>query len=320
MRAWQVSAWGEPEAMTLAETAMPRFDAGEVLLRNRAAGINFFDLLQVRGGYQIKPPFPFTPGAEVCGIVEALGEGVTDFALGDRVVAFTMTGGFGEFAVASASRVFRVPPEWSDAEAAAFPVVYHTGWYVLERRARLQPGETLLVNAGASGVGMAAIQIGKAMGARVLATAGSGEKLAFARACGADEVIDYTAPDWPERVKALTGGRGADVIYEPVGGEAFDLATKCIAPEGRVLVVGFASGKIPTIAANRVLIKNFSVVGAVWGAYALNNFAYLAETHEQLLALGVKPRVTREYALEELPAALRDVDQRRVVGKVVVRI
>jgi len=319
MKAWQVTQWGEPEGMALAEVAVPVPGAGEVLIRNRAAGINFFDLLQVRGGYQIKPPFPFTPGAEVCGLVEAVGEGVTRCAAGDRVVAFTQTGGFGEFALAAETRVFPAPAYLSDAEAAGFPVIYHTGWYCLDRRARLQRGETLLVNAGASGVGMAAIGIGKALGARVIATAGSAEKCEFARRCGADEAVLYTDAAWPDRVKALAP-RGVDVIYDPVGGEAFDLATKCIAPEGRALIVGFASGKVSSLAANRILIKNFSVIGAVWGAYALGNAAYLQETQEALVRLGVRPVITREYALAELPAALRDVDGRRIVGKAVVRL
>ena len=320
MRAWHLTQWGEPETLTLAETPVPQAKPDEVLIRVSAAGINFFDLLQVRGQYQIKPPFPFTPGAEVCGVVAKVGAAVTRFAEGDRVVAFVITGGFGEYAVAAEFRTFAASAAMSDSEAAGFPVVYHTGWYALERRAQLRAGETLLVNAGASGVGMAAIQIGKALGARVIATAGSAGKLDFARSCGADEALDYTSPAWVDEVKKLTGGRGVDVVYDPVGGDAFDLATKCIAPEGRVLVIGFASGRIPTIAANRILIKNFSVVGAVWGAYALGNAAYLRETQERLAALGVKPVVTREYALADLPAALRDVDARRITGKAVVKI
>ena len=320
MKAWHVTQWGEPETMALVEAPIPEPAPGEVVIRVAAAGINFFDLLQVRGQYQIKPPFPFTPGAEVCGLVAGTGEGVKAFRAGDRVVAFTITGGFGEYARAAEFRTFAAPAQMSDAEAAGFPVVYHTGWYALDRRARLRAGETLLVNAGASGVGMAAIQIGKALGAKVIATAGSPGKLEFARACGADEALNYSSPAWVDEVKRLTGGRGVDVVYDPVGGDAFDLATKCIAPEGRVLVIGFASGRIPTIAANRILIKNFSVVGAVWGAYALGNAAYLQETHERLTALGVKPVITREYALSELPAALHDVDTRQITGKAVVKV
>ena len=320
MRAWHVTQFGEPETITLVETPTPEPKPDEVLIRVASAGINFFDLLQVRGQYQIKPPFPFTPGAEVCGVVASVGAAVTRFGVGDRVMAFTITGGFGEYAVAAEFRTFAAPVEMSNAQAAGFPIVYHTGWYALDRRAQLRAGETLLVNAGASGVGMAAIQIGKALGAKVIATAGSPGKLDFARACGADEALDYSSPAWVDEVKRLTGGRGVDVVYDPVGGDAFDLATKCIAPEGRVLVIGFASGRISTIAANRILIKNFSVVGAVWGAYALGNAAYLQQTHERLMALSVKPVITREYALAELPAALHDVDTRKITGKAVVTV
>jgi NADPH:quinone reductase len=319
MNAWQVTKWGEPEEMTLTGTAVPAPGPEEVLIRNRAAGINFFDLLQVRGGYQYKPPFPFTPGAEVCGVVAAVGERVRTCTPGDRVVAFVTSGGFAEYAVAPAARVFPAPAGMSDAEAAGFPVIYHTGWYVLDRRAQLKAGETLLVNAGASGVGMAAIQIGKQMGARVLATAGGAAKCEFARQCGAEAAFDYTDATWPDQVKAVAP-RGVNVLYDPVGGDAFDAATKCIAPEGRAMVVGFASGKISSIAANRILIKNFAVIGAVWGAYALPNPEYLRETQEQLARLNLKPVITREYTLEQLPAALRDVDQRKIIGKAVITL
>lgn len=319
MKAWQVHAWGEPESMTLAEIDAPRPQAGQVRVQVKAAGLNFFDLLQVRGQYQIKPPFPFTPGAEVCGIVDSLGDGATKFSIGDRVMGFSITGGFGELCCLDEARCFPAPAAFTDDEAAGFPIVTHTGWYALERRARLERGETLLVQAGASGVGMAAIQIGKALGARVIATAGSDAKRDFARQCGADHVLDYGLSAWVDEVKALTNGRGADVVFDPVGGDTFDQSTKCIAPEGRLLVIGFAAGRIPTIAANRILIKNFSVIGAVWGAYALDNAAYLKETHEALMELGIKPVITSTYPLTELPAALRDIDQRKITGKAVIR-
>ena len=319
MRAWQVTQWGEPELMTLAESPVPSPGPDEVLIRNRAAGLNFFDLLQVRGGYQIKPPFPFTPGAEVSGVVDTVGANVRRVNPGDAVVALVTSGGFAEYSLAPEWRVFPAAAAMTPTQGAAFPVVYHTGWYVLDRRARLQAGETLLVNAGASGVGMAAIQIGRAMGARVIATAGSAAKCDFARESGAEAAVNYTDPAWPDQVKALAP-RGVNVIYDPVGGDAFDLATKCIASEGRAMIVGFASGKISSLAANRILIKNFSVMGAVWGAYALNNPVYLWETHEKLTALNLQPVVTREYSLEELPAALRDFDQRRIIGKAVIQL
>lgn len=313
MTSWIVRAWGEPESMTLEETTVPEPKSGEVRIRHHASGINFFDLLQVRGLYQIKPPFPFSPGAEVAGIEEASGR---------RVMALPVVGGFAQSSCVPRERVFDLPDEWSFAEGAGFLIVYHTGWYALHRRAALQPGETLLVHAGASGVGMAAIHLGKAMGARVIATAGSQEKREFAQSLGADAAIDYLDGGWPEEVKKLTGGRGADVIYDPVGGDAFDLSTKCIASEGRLLVIGFASGRIPTLAANRALIKNFSMIGAVWGGYAIPNPAYLAETQRALIPLlaqaGIRPVITSEYDFTGLPKALRDVDQRRIIGKSVI--
>lgn len=313
MKAWTLRAWGEPESLTLEDLDPPAPRAGETLIHHHASGINFFDLLQVRGLYQIKPPFPFSPGAEVAGI---------DTATGRRVMALPITGGFAEFSCVPSERVFPLPDGWSFAEGAGFLITYHTGWYALHRRAQLKAGETLLVHAGASGVGMAAIHIGKALGARVLSTAGSVEKREFALSLGADHVIDYLDPAWPDQVKQFTGSRGADVIYDPVGGDTFDLSTKCIASEGRLLVIGFASGRIPNLAINRALIKNFSVIGAVWGGYALPNPAYLAETQQALTQLlrdaELRPVVTAEYSHSDLPRALRDVDQRRIVGKAVL--
>ena len=274
MKAWQVKAWGEPESLELNEVAVPVVGPGQVLVRVAAAGLNFFDLLQVRGQYQIKPPFPFTPGAEVAGVVEAVGAGVTRFAVGNRVMGFSIVGGFGELCVVPEARCFAVPAGFSMDEAAGFPIVSHTGWYALERRARLQKGETLLVQAGASGVGMAAIQIGKALGARVIATAGSEAKREFARARGADEVLDYSTPAWVETVKALTGGRGADVIYDPVGGDVFDESTRCIAFDGRLLIIGFTSGRIPLVNANIPLIKGFAIVGVRAGEMRAWSFGF----------------------------------------------
>ena len=320
MTAWQVEAWGEPSSLKMGSTPQLAPGAGQVRIRHHAAGLNFFDLLQVRGQYQIKPPFPFTPGAEVAGVIDAVGDGVTQFSVGGRVIALCLQNGFSEASNVPVTHVFALPESWTFAEGAAFPIVYHTGWYALHRRARLTAGETLLVHAGASGVGMAAIQIGKALGARVLATASTEAKRAFAVSVGADEVIDYTQTSWPDEVKRLTGGRGADVIYDPVGGDTFDLSTKCIASEGRILVIGFASGRIPTIAANRILIKNFEVIGAVWGAYALPRPGYLAEAQVSLSTLSLKPRVLHEYQFGELVQALQDLDGRRVIGKAVLLI
>ncbi|MBY0503286.1 MAG: NADPH:quinone oxidoreductase family protein [Bryobacteraceae bacterium] len=318
MKAWQVEAWGEPSSLKVGEVELPAVGPGQVRIRHHAAGLNFFDLLQVRGQYQIKPPFPFTPGAECAGVIEALGEGVTGWKVGDRVMALCLQNGFAELSNVPVTHVFALPSDWSFAEGAAYPIIYHTGWYALHRRARLQAGETLLVHAGASGVGMAAIQLGKAMGARVIATASTEAKRDFAKRVGADEVIDYTEATWPDEVKTLTKGRGANVVYDPVGGDAFDLSTKCIASEGRLLVIGFASGRIPSIAANRILIKNFDVIGAVWGAYALPRPTYLAEAQQAISTLHPRPHVLHQYAFAELVSALEDLDHRRVIGKAVL--
>jgi NADPH2:quinone reductase len=320
MKAWQVRAWGEPEEMTLADIPVPEPAPGDIRIANRAAALNFFDILQIQGKYQVKPPFPFTPGAEVSGVVDALGAGVTGLAVGDRVLAMPMGGAFAEYSIAPAARAFRVPDGMDLSEAAAMPIVYHTSYYALTKRAALQAGEWLLVHAGASGVGMAAIQIGKALGARILATAGSEAKLDFCRQQGAEYTIDYRDASWVDRVKELTAARGADVIYDPVGGDIFDLSTKCIAPQGRLLVVGFAGGRIPSIQANRILLKDIAIVGVHWGAYVAEHPEYPAEAQQALAAMPVRPVVGSRYRLEEAPAALRDLADRKVLGKAVLRM
>ena len=303
----------------MADVPAPSAGPGQVLVRNRAAGLNFFDTLQVGGKYQIKPPFPFTPGAEVAGTVESAGAGVTHVKTGDRVMALPHWGGFSEFSLAGAERVFPIPDGMNFATAASIPLVYQTSYFALTLRAALRPREWLLVHAGASGVGASAIQLGRAFGANVIATAGSAEKLEFARRQGAAHTLDYSEASWVDRVKELTGGRGADVIYDPVGGDIFDLSSKCIAPEGRLLVIGFASGRIPSIAANRILLKDIAVVGAVWGGYVQRHPEYLAEAHGALMELygsgRIQPPAPKTYAFEDAPAALRDLANRKVPGK-----
>ena len=324
MRAWQVNQWCEPEGMVFAEVPEPFPGLGEVRIRNKAAALNFFDILQIQGKYQVKPPFPFTPGAEVSGVVDAVGDGVQAFQPGDAVMAIPEGGGFAECTVVPQGKVFRIPAGMPWAEAAGFPVVYHTSWFALHDRAKLAPGEWLLVHAGASGVGMSAIQLGKALGSNVLATAGSAEKLDFARRQGADHVLDYRSNTWVEAVKELTGGRGADVIYDPVGGDVFDLSTKCIAAGGRLLVIGFASGRIPSIATNRILLKNMSVVGVFWGGHVLANKAYSASAQTRLDKLWeagkIRPEVSSHWQLQELPAAMKALAERLVCGKAVLTL
>ena len=323
MKAWQVHAWGEPDTMRLEDVPVPVPGAGQVLIRNRAVSLNFFDILQVQGKYQVKPPFPFSPGAEVAGTVEAVGAGVTHVRAGDAVVSTPMVNGLAEFSCVKGHTVYPIARGMSFAEGAALPIVYQTSFFALRDRGNVQPGEWLVVHAGASGVGMAAIQLGRAWGARVIATAGSEEKLAFARAQGAEIALSYNDAAWVDQVKQITG-QGADVIYDPVGGDVFDLSSKCIAPFGRLLVVGFASGRIPSIAANRILLKNMSVVGVLWGNHVMAHPEYAAATHAELCRMyeagQIRPVVARSYALEDAVAGMADLASRRVMGKVVVEV
>lgn len=308
--------------MRLEETPAPVPGPGQLRIRVRAAALNFFDILQIQGKYQYRPAFPFTPGAEVAGEIDACGEEAEGFAPGDRVMAFVKEGGYAEYALAAVDRTFVLPAGMDFPEAAAMPVVYHTSYFALRERAALRPGEWLLVHAGASGVGMSAIQIGRAFGARVVATAGSPAKREFCEQQGAERALDYNGAGWVEAVKEITGGKGAGVIYDPVGGDVFDLSSKCIAMEGRLLVIGFASGRIPSIQANRVLLKNISVVGAVWGGYVQAKPGYIGETQRALEALygegKLHPRVTSRHSLEEAPRALAELAARKVLGKSVL--
>jgi NADPH2:quinone reductase len=291
-----------------------------------AAAVNFFDLLQLAGTYQVKPEMPFVPGAEVAGTVVAAPPG-SGFAPGDRVMAQVAQdgltgGGYTELTHAEPARTLRIPDSMPFAEAAAFFVNYQTGWFGLRRRAALQPGEVLLVHAGAGGVGSAAIQLGKAAGATVIATAGSDAKTAVCRELGADLAIDYSKENFADAVNRFTDRRGADVIYDPVGGDVFDRSTKCIAFEGRLVVVGFTSGRVAELRANHVLIKNYSVVGLHWGLYAQRRPELIQPCTEELFRLyaegKIKPYVSRQVPLQEAPAALAAVASRQTTGKVVL--
>jgi NADPH2:quinone reductase len=322
MRAIVVDRWQEPKELVARELPDPVPRAGEVVLEVEAAGCNFFDILLVQGKYQMKPAFPFVPGAEVAGVVRELGPGVSGVELGARVFAGLALGAFAERVALPASALHRMPDAMSFPEGAAFPVVYPTSFAALVYRANLRAGETLLVHAAAGGVGIAAVQIGKALGARVIATAGGADKLDVARRAGADEAIDYSRGDWVEAVKRATNGRGADVIYDPVGGEIFDGSMKCIAWNGRLLVIGFASGVIPEVKANRILLKNISVVGLHWGAYAQHEpervpevFAGLAKLYDEG---HVRPVIFGTYSLDEVPQALEALAGRATFGKVII--
>ena len=322
MKAWQVTEWCEPEGMHWNEIPVPEPAVGQVRIRAHAAALNFFDILQAQGKYQVKPAFPFTPGAEVAGVIDAVGPDVDAFQIGDRVLAMPQLGAFGEQVLADVGRTFPMAPSMSFEEAAAFPIVYQTSWCALVTRTTVTAGEMLLVHAGASGVGMSAIQIGKALGATVIATAGSQEKVDFSLALGADHALNYSDAGWVDKVKELTSGKGVNIIYDPVGGDIFDQSNKVIAPSGRHLVIGFSSGRIPALAANRALLKNMSLVGVFWGGWAAANPTYMAETHDLLMswyrAGWIKPRVESTYPLAELPSALRDLANRKIMGKAVV--
>ncbi len=322
MKAWRVKEWCEPEQMELAEVPLPEPASKEVRIRNHASALNFYDILMVQGKYQVKPPLPFTPGSEVGGVVDAVGSEVVGFAPGDRVHAIASTGGYAEYSNAPADKTFRIPDAMSFAEAAAMIVVYQTSYLALVDRTTIKPGEWLLVHAAAGGVGISAMQIGLALGAHIIATAGSQDKLDFCLSQGAEYALNYRDENWADEVKKITGGRGADVIYDPVGGDVFDNSTKCIASEGRLLVIGFAGGRIPSIAANRILLKQISVIGAYWGGYLERHPEYLARTQAALYAMyeagKIKPVVSQSFPLTEAPAALRALAGRNTWGKVVL--
>ncbi|MEH0553486.1 NADPH:quinone oxidoreductase family protein [Streptomyces sp. B21-101] len=315
MQAWQVHENGEPsEVMRLADVERPTPGDGQVLLRVLAANINFPDVLMCRGHYQVRPPLPFTPGVEICGETED----------GRRVIANPALphGGFAEYAVADAAALLPAPESLDDAEAAALHIGYQTGWFGLHRRARIEAGETLLVHAAAGGVGSAAVQLGKAAGATVIGVVGGAEKAAVARELGCDMVIDRRAEDVVAAVKEATGGRGADVIYDPVGGEAYTQSAKTVAFEGRIVVVGFASGTIPNPALNHALVKNYAILGLHWGLYNTKNPKLVQHCHEQLTDLAargaIKPLISERTPLDGAAAAVQRVADGVTTGRVAV--
>ncbi|MCC8477522.1 NADPH:quinone oxidoreductase family protein [Streptomyces globisporus] len=315
MQAWRVHRNGEPgEVMRLEETDRPTPGDGQVLVEVRAANVNFPDALLCRGQYQVRPPLPFTPGLEVCGTTED----------GRRVLANPVLphGGFADWIVADEAALLTAPDALDDAEAAALHVGYQTGWFGLHRRAHLQPGETLLVHAAAGGVGSAAVQLGKAAGAKVIGVVGGPDKAAVARELGCDLVIDRRSEDIVAAVKEATGGRGADVVYDPVGGDAYTKSTKCIAFEGRILLIGFASGVIPTPALNHALVKNYSVVGLHWGLYNTKDPAAVRACHEELTKLAeqgiVKPLISERVAMADTADAVQRVADGTSTGRIVV--
>ncbi len=324
MKAIICDHWGPPDELQFGERPRPDLAPGQVRIRVRACGLNFADALMVQGLYQEKPPFPFTPGMEIAGeVLETAGD-IEGPAPGSRVIAITDSGGLAEEVVVSPRQIFSIPDGLSAVDAATVAIAYGTSHLALARRAALQPGETLLVHGAAGGVGLAAVQLGKLLGARVIATASTPEKCELARRFGADETINYLETDFVEAVRAITNRQGAHVIFDPVGGDVFDRSLRCVAWEGRLLVVGFASGVIPRLPANMALLKNCSVVGVYWGGYLRRNPEVLRQSLAQVIqwaeAGRIKPHISKILPLARAPEGLDDLRSRRATGRIVVRL
>jgi NADPH:quinone reductase len=315
-------AYGPPESLVVADVPPPVAGAGEVVVSMKAASLNFPDVLIIQGKYQVKPPLPFSPGSEMAGIVKAVGEGVTRVKPGDRVMAFTTYGAFAEEVKTDADRLTPIPEAMDFANASAFGLAYATSDHALRDRGALRAGETLLVLGAAGGVGLAAIEIGKAIGAHVIACASTDDKLSVCRAHGADETINYAREDLRARIRDLTAGRGADVVYDPVGGSYTEPALRSIAWRGRLLVVGFAAGEIPRIPLNLALLKGCAIVGVFWGDFARREPSQAADSLRQLtrwFADGrIRPHISATFPLERAPEALALMAARKVTGKVVL--
>jgi NADPH2:quinone reductase len=322
MRALVCKEFGPTENLALEEVDAPTPGKGEILLDIKATGVNFPDVLTVQGKYQFKPELPFIPGAEVAGVVTAVGEGVTSRKVGDNVIATTQIGAFAEQCVANEFASFGMGNSMSFEQAAGFAITYGTSYYALKQQAKIQPGETLLVLGAAGGVGIATIQIAKAMGATVIAAASTEEKLDFACEAGADMRINYSTESLKDKVKELTGGKGVDVVYDPVGGDFSEQAFRAIAWDGRFLVIGFASGPIPAMPLNLALLKGASLVGVFWGAWAARFPMESRQNFDELIKMidGGKfsPLVTEVYALDDYKAAFASISERRAKGKVIL--
>lgn len=324
MKALLCKAFGTADSLVLEDVASPTPGRGEILIDVHMAGVNFPDTLLIEGKYQIKPPFPFAPGSEAAGEVVTVGAGVSHLHPGDKVMALTGWGSFAEQVVVRADQVMPMPASMDFASAASFGVTYGTAMHALCQRARLQKGETLLVLGASGGVGLAAVEIGRAMGAHVIAAASSKQKLEVARAAGAHELICYGHGSLKEQVNALTEGRGADVIVDPVGGDQFDQAIRAIAWNGRLLVIGFASGRIPQLAVNLVLLKGVAVMGVYWGLFTQHQPQENQANYRKLFAWHaegtLKPLVSQRYALARAGDAIEALRQRKAVGKLVVEV
>ncbi|MGN5238433.1 MULTISPECIES: zinc-binding dehydrogenase [unclassified Rhodococcus (in: high G+C Gram-positive bacteria)] len=324
MKAWRVHELGEPrDVLRYEDIDEPVAGPGQLLVRTLAAPANFPDVLLCRGKYQLRPALPFTPGVELCGEVISAGEGAARYSVGDRVIGNPNLplGSFAEYTVMDEVNAFAAPVSLDDAEASALFIGYQTAWFALHRRTQLREGETLLVHAAAGGVGSAAIQLGKAAGARVIGVVGGPEKAEYCKRLGADLVIDRHTDDFVAKVKEFTGGRGADVVFDPVGGDAYAGSTKCIAFEGRIVIIGFAGGTIPTPGLNHALIKNYSIIGLHWGLYKEYDRAVIEQCHSELTALttsgAIAPLVSERLSLSEVADGIARLGEGTTVGRVV---
>jgi NADPH2:quinone reductase len=322
MKAVLCKAYGPPESLVIEDIEPLKPGRGQVVIGVKACGVNFPDTLIIQGKYQFKPPLPFSPGSEVAGVIKEIGEGVAHVKVGDRVIAFTGHGGFAEEVVTDAAKIIKMPDSIGFATAATFALVYGTAYHALKDRAHLTSNETLLVLGASGGVGLAAVELGKMMGAHVIAAASTAEKLTICKQYGADELINYVAEDLREQVKKLTAAHGVDVVFDPVGGNYSEAALRGMAWEGRYLVVGFAAGDIPRIPLNLPLLKGCSIVGVFWGAFAEHDPLRNQHNFQELitwLAQGkLNPYISATYPLEQAAQALDDMMKRKVKGKVVL--
>lgn len=322
MRAVLCKELGPPESLVVEEVPTPTLKPGQVLVQVGACGVNFPDTLIIQGKYQHKPELPFSPGGEVAGEVVELADDVTNVKKGDRVIALCGHGGFAEQIAIDASRLVPIPDEMDYITASAFLLTYGTSYHALKQRANIQPGETLLVLGAAGGVGLAAVQLGKAMGAKVIAAASTAEKLELAKSNGADELINYVEEDFRGRLKEITGGKGVDVVYDPVGGDLFEPAVRSTGWNGRILVVGFAGGYIPKLPVNLTLLKGSSVVGVFWGEFTRRQPADSAQNNKELMEMflqgKIKPHISQTFPLERAADALNVLQNRQAKGKLVI--
>ncbi len=324
MQAILCTEYGPPSKLILKEIPTPSPEKDEVLIKVHACGVNFPDTLIIQGLYQFKPNLPFSPGADIAGVVEAVGDDIKHVKPGDEVIAMSIYGGFAEKAVVKGNICFPKPPKMPMTNAASFMIAYGTSYHALKDRARLQEGETLLVLGASGGVGLSAVELGKSMGAKVIAAASTDEKLALCKEYGADELINYSNVDLKARVKELTGKKGVDVIYDPVGGAFSEAALRTMGWKGRHLVVGFAAGNIPKIPLNLTLLKGCQIVGVFWGSFAQKEAGKNMENTIELLTMfqegKLKPHIHKVYPLAEAPSALEDMLARKVRGKAVIKI